>query len=78
MKATPPQLWRVVVSADALSQAAYAQALDPIADALSAFELVPGGLWQIEAVSELEPDRSALAAGIAAAAASLEIGRAHV
>jgi ribosomal protein L11 methyltransferase len=64
-------LWRVVIPADALSQVAFAQVLDDIADALSAFELAPGGPWQIEAVTSREPDRAALGARIAIAAASL-------
>ena len=64
-------LWRVVLVADGVSQAAYAAALEEIAESIAAFESTPGGPWRIEALTREEPDRTALAARLALAAESL-------
>lgn len=64
-------LWRVAVIADGVSQAAYAAALEDIAESLSAFESAPGGPWKIEALMQGAPDRAALEARLALAAAAL-------
>lgn len=63
-------LWRVALTADGATQAAYAAALEEICDSISAFESKPGGPWRIEGIATVEPDRVALAARLALAAAS--------
>ncbi|HEX6980332.1 MAG TPA: 50S ribosomal protein L11 methyltransferase [Alphaproteobacteria bacterium] len=65
------EIWRIELVADAVSQATYAAALEEISASLSAFETAPGGPWRIEALLTAEPDREAVAARLAAAAASL-------
>lgn len=74
MKGEASPIWRVVVPADALSHPAFAQALDDLADSLSAFELTAGGLWRIEALATREPDRRDVAERLARAAASVGRG----
>jgi ribosomal protein L11 methyltransferase len=68
-----PQLWRIALVADARSQAAYAAALEEIAASISAFESGPGGAWRIEALTTSEPDRAAIEAQLASAAAALDL-----
>ncbi|MGQ0676661.1 MAG: 50S ribosomal protein L11 methyltransferase [Rhodospirillales bacterium] len=51
---------------------AFAEALAPFAEAVSAFELSPGGDWRIEAIGP-EPDRGRLSAALALAAAALGV-----
>src|SRR6185312_16279888 len=69
-------LWRLATTvADERAADAAAAALETVASAISAFEMSPGGAWQVEAFAEHEPDRvtldgaaalAALAHGIAA------------
>ncbi len=65
-----PDLWRIALTAEAETQAAYAAALEEICDSISAFESTPGGPWRVEGIATVEPDRAALAARLGAAAAS--------
>lgn len=64
-------IWRIALPADGRSQAAYAAALEDIAESLSAFESTPGGAWRIEALTTVEPDEKAIRARIAEAAGAL-------
>ncbi len=59
---------RVVVPARGAE--AFAAALEPFAEAVSAFEIAPGGDWRIEAIGPA-PDRGRLGAVLAIAAAAL-------
>ncbi len=60
-------LWRIAVVVPAAARAAFEAALEPHGESLSAFE-DPGG-WYLEAISRAEPDRPAVHAGLARAAA---------
>lgn len=64
-------LWRIALAGDARNQAAYAAALEEVAESISAFESKPGGPWRIEALTTTQPDAAALNARLAAAAASV-------
>jgi ribosomal protein L11 methyltransferase len=66
-----PNLWRIALPADGRSQAAFATALEEIAESISAFESAPDGAWRIEALTTVEPDKQAIRARIAEAAAAL-------
>ncbi len=66
-----PDLWRIALAADARTQAAYAAALEEVAESISAFESKPGGPWRIEALTTVEPDAAVLAERLAHAAASV-------
>ena len=59
---------RVVVPAQGAE--AFAAALEPFAEAVSAFEIAPGGDWRVEAIGPA-PNRGRLDAALAVAAASL-------
>ena len=71
MKPSAEPGWRLALAADAIAAPAYGRALEPSADALSAFETGPGGPWKIEAIYAARPDRAELEARLALAAASL-------
>jgi ribosomal protein L11 methyltransferase len=64
-------LWRIALQADARGQAAYAAALEEIAESISSFEFTPGGAWRIEALTTIEPDGKEIRARLADAAAAL-------
>jgi ribosomal protein L11 methyltransferase len=67
-------LWRMTASLPDESTAnALAAALGGIASAVSAFEMRPGGPWQVEAYATAMPDRAALEAGAALAALAFEV-----
>jgi ribosomal protein L11 methyltransferase len=66
-----PQLWRIVLAADGRSQAAYAAALEDLAESISAFESAPGGAWRIEALTGAEPDENAVRTRLADVAQTL-------
>jgi ribosomal protein L11 methyltransferase len=68
-----PDIWRIVLPADGRSQAAYAAALEEVAESISAFESTPGGVWRIEALTTIEPDKKAIGGRLADAAAMLGI-----
>jgi ribosomal protein L11 methyltransferase len=63
-----PELWRIALPADGRSQAAFAAALEEVAESISAFESAPGGAWRIEALTTTEPDVSAIRVRLAAVA----------
>ena len=71
MSTTGSQLWRIALQSDARGQAAYAAALEKIAESISAFESAPGGAWRIEALTTIEPDGEEIRARLADAAAAL-------
>jgi ribosomal protein L11 methyltransferase len=64
-------LWRIVLAADARSQAAFAAALEDIVLSISAFEAKKNGAWRIEALTDAEPDASDIAGRLTAAAESV-------
>jgi ribosomal protein L11 methyltransferase len=70
VSSTDPQLWRIALQADARTQAAYALALEAIAESISAFESAPGGVWRIEALTAVEPDGKEIRTRLAEAAAA--------
>jgi len=54
-------LWRVALAApEVVSAEAAAAAFDAALGTVSAFELEPGGAWQIESISLTRPDRTSL------------------
>jgi ribosomal protein L11 methyltransferase len=65
------ETWRVALTVPAGTAPIFSQAIEALASALSAFELAEGGPWRIEALSAAEPDRAAVAARLALAAATL-------
>lgn len=54
-------IWRLAFPADAISQAAYVQAIEEEAGALTAFETSPNGPWLVEAFFDAKPDLGRLA-----------------
>jgi ribosomal protein L11 methyltransferase len=62
--------WKVTLVVPAGAVEAFAAALEPVAEALSAFEIAPGKNWRIEAYTAAEPDRVGLAVALAVAAAA--------
>lgn len=62
----------IAVIVPAAGAEGFAAALEPFAEAVSAFETAPGGDWRIEAIGP-EPDRGKLGAALAVAAAALGI-----
>lgn len=64
-------LWRIAMTAPARAADALAAALDPYVSALTAMEDSPGGTWSIEGLSEGEPERPAIVAALAVAAATV-------
>jgi ribosomal protein L11 methyltransferase len=71
MKREAKPLWRIELQTSALAQPALAEALEENCEALSAFELTPGGDWRIEGLSRDRPDAAALRAQLALAASGL-------
>jgi ribosomal protein L11 methyltransferase len=64
-------LWRIAMTAPARAAEALAAALEPYVTALTAMEDTPGGTWSIEGLSETEPERPAIVAALALAAATV-------
>jgi len=64
-------LWRIAMTAPARAAEALAGALEPYVTALTAMEDSPGGTWSIEGLSESEPERPAIVAALALAAATV-------
>jgi ribosomal protein L11 methyltransferase len=64
-------IWRLAFPADAVSQAAYVQAIEEEAGALTAFETAPNGPWLVEAFFDAKPDLGRLAPLIFKAAKDL-------
>ena len=67
----------IVLTVPASASDAYSEALEPFAEAVSAFEQAQGGDWRIEAIGP-RPDRAKLAAALALIAASLGIAEPDV
>lgn len=59
--------WRVELVVPAAAAEPVAMALEPLGEALSVFELAPGGDWRLVLHSEEEPDRGQLGAVLALA-----------
>ena len=59
--------WRVELIVPGAAAEAVARAIEPFGDALSAFEIVPGGDWRLVLHAEVAPDRASLEAVIAIA-----------
>lgn len=72
MSAKP--VWKIEVMTTAAAQPALARAIEDNCDALMAFELTPGGPWQLQGMTMDEPDEAAIRAQLAAAAAALGLG----
>ena len=72
-KPGPRSIWRIELMTTEAAHAAFVQALEEKCDALSAFEVTPGGPWRLEGLSIGEPDAAALQAQLALAASSLGI-----
>jgi ribosomal protein L11 methyltransferase len=66
-----PEIWRIALPADGRSHAAYAAALEEIAESISAFEQAPGGPWRIEALTTTAPDESEIKSRLSETAAAL-------
>ncbi len=64
-------LWRIAMTASSNAADALAAALEPYVSALTAMEDTPGGTWSIEGLSEGEPERPAIVAALAVAAATV-------
>lgn len=64
-------IWRLAFPADAISQAAYVQAIEEEAGALTAFETIANGPWLVEAFFDAKPDLGRLAPLIFKAAKDL-------
>jgi len=67
------EVWCVALTVPGGTAPIFSQALEDLASALSAFELLEGGPWRIEALAEAEPDRAEIAARLALAAAALRL-----
>ena len=63
----PSTAWRVELIVPAAAAEVVTQALEPLGEALSAFELSPGGDWRLVLHSEEAPDRGTLDAVLAVA-----------
>ena len=72
MSAKP--IWKIEVMTTAAAQPALARAIEDNCDALMAFEMTPGGPWQLQGMTMDEPDEAAIRAQLAAAAATLGLG----
>lgn len=64
-------IWRTALTVPAAAVPAFSQAIEELADTLSTFEIAENGPWQIEMLCEAPPDRAAVVARLALAAASL-------
>jgi len=64
-------LWRIAMTASSRAADALSAALEPHVSALTAMEDTPGGSWSIEGLSEGEPERPAIIAALAVAAATV-------
>lgn len=64
-------LWRIALTVPAKASEAVADALSPFVSAVTALEDSPGGSWTVEGISEFEPERPAVTAALALAAATV-------
>ncbi len=61
-------VWKIEVVTTAAAQPALSQAIEDRCDALMAFEMTPGGPWQIQGLTMDEPDEAAIRARLVEAA----------
>ena len=64
-------LWRIALTVPAKASEVVADALSPFVSAVTALEDSPGGTWTVEGISEDEPERPAIVAALALAAATV-------
>lgn len=64
-------VWKIELVTAAEAQPALARAIEDDCDALMAFELTPGGPWQLQGLTMDEPDEAAIRGRLALAAAAL-------
>lgn len=64
-------LWRIALTVPAKASEVVADALSPFVSAVTALEDSPGGTWTVEGISEDEPERPAITAALALAAATV-------
>jgi len=69
MKSKP--VWKIEVITTAAAQPALSQAIEGHCDALMAFEMTPGGPWQIQGLTMDEPDEAAIRSRLIEAARPL-------
>jgi len=66
-----PSLWRIALTVPAKAADAVSDALEPYVAAVTALEVEPDRTWSIEGLSEGEPERPAIIAALALAAATV-------
>jgi ribosomal protein L11 methyltransferase len=64
-------VWKIEVMTTAAAQPALSQAIEDDCDALMAFEMTPGGPWQIQGLTMDEPDEADIRARLTRAAKEL-------
>ncbi len=64
-------LWRIALTVPAKASEVVADALSPFVSAVTALEDSPGGTWTVEGIAEDEPQRPAITAALALAAATV-------
>ncbi|MDF1792459.1 MAG: 50S ribosomal protein L11 methyltransferase [Thalassobaculaceae bacterium] len=64
-------LWRIALTVPAKASEVVADALSPFVSAVTALEDAPGGTWTVEGIAEAEPQRPAVIAALALAAATV-------
>lgn len=64
-------LWRIALTVPAKASEVVADALSPFVSAVTALEDAPGGSWTVEGIAEDEPERPAITAALALAAATV-------
>lgn len=64
-------LWRIALTVPAKASEVVADALSPFVSAVTALEDSPGGTWTVEGIAEDEPQRPAIVAALALAAATV-------
>ena len=72
MKEAKP-VWKIEVITTAAAQPALARAIEDRCDALMAFEMTPGGPWQLQGLTMDEPDEARIRADLAQAAAEIGV-----
>ena len=68
MASAAKPVWKIEVVTTAAAQPALSQAIEDRCDALMAFEMTPGGPWQIQGLTMDEPDEAAIRARLVEAA----------
>lgn len=70
---TSKPVWKIEVITTAVAQPALSQAIEDRCDALMAFEMTPGGPWQIQGLTMDEPDEAVIRSRLTAAARTLDL-----